>query len=120
MFEFVSEFLTARGLPLSNAFPLELTLEELFTNVLKYGKGGDDEVAVRLGLDGNRIVLSFVEFHVEPFDITKIPEPDLTAPAHQRRAGGMGIHLVKKFADRVTYEHEGGVSVTTITKSVER
>ena len=35
MFAFVSEFLAARGLSSSNAFPLELILEELFTNVLK-------------------------------------------------------------------------------------
>ncbi|HET9251950.1 MAG TPA: ATP-binding protein [Candidatus Eisenbacteria bacterium] len=120
MFAFVSEFLAARGVPTSNAFALELILEELFTNVLKYRKGGDDSVEVRLGLDGDRIVLSFVEFQVEPFDITKIPEPDLTGPAHERRAGGMGIHLVKKLSDRVSYEHKDGVSVTTITKGVER
>jgi anti-sigma regulatory factor (Ser/Thr protein kinase) len=120
MFDFISEFLTARAIPGSNAFPLELILEELFTNVLKYRTGGDDSVAVRLGLDGDRLVLSFVEFHVEPFDITKVPEPDLTAPAHERRAGGMGIHLVKRLADHVSFEHEDGVSVTTITKSVER
>ena len=120
MFEFVSEFLTARNLPVSNAFSLDLILEELFTNVLKYRKGGEDVVLVRLGLDDGRLVLSFMEFHVDPFDITQIPEPDLTAPAHERRAGGMGIHLVKKLSDRVSYTHEDGVSTTTITKSVER
>ena len=120
MFEFVSEFLTARSLPFSNAFPLELILEELFTNVLKYRKGGDDAVLVRIGVEDGRLVLSFVEFNVDPFDITQIPEPDLTVPAHERRAGGMGIHLVKKLADRVSYTHEDGMSVTTITKSVER
>lgn len=120
MHQFVTEFLTARSVPLSNAFPLELILEELFTNVLKYRKGGDDSVAVRLGLEADRLILSFVEFHVDPFDITQIPDPDLTAPAHERRAGGMGIHLIKRLADRVSYEHQDGVSVTTITKGVER
>lgn len=120
MFAFVSEFLAARGLSPSNAFPLELILEELFTNVLKYRKGGEDVVAVRLGLENDRLVLSFVEFQVDPFDITEIPEPDLTAPAHERRPGGMGIHLVKKLSDRVSYEHRDGVGTTTITKSVER
>ena len=120
MFEFVSEFITARGIPPSNAFALELILEELFTNVLKYRKDGHEMVAVRLGLDDNRIVLSFVEFQVDPFDITQIPEPDLTAPAHERRPGGMGIHLVKKLSDHISYEHKDGVGVTTITKGVER
>ena len=120
MFAFVSEFLAARGLSSSNAFPLELILEELFTNVLKYRTGGEDSVAVRLGLENDRLVLSFVEFQVDPFDITEVPEPDLSAPAHERRAGGMGIHLVKKLSDRVSYEHRDGVSTTTITKSVER
>jgi anti-sigma regulatory factor (Ser/Thr protein kinase) len=120
MFDFVSEFLEARGIPSSQAFPFELVLEELFTNVLKYRTGGDDSVVVRMGLDLDRIILSFVEFNVDPFDITKIPEPDLTLPAHERRAGGMGIHLVKKLSDHVSYEYKDGVSVTTITKGVER
>jgi anti-sigma regulatory factor (Ser/Thr protein kinase) len=32
----------------------------------------------------------------------------------------MGIHLIKKLSDRVSYEHRDGVSTTTITKNVER
>lgn len=120
MFEFVSEFLETRDIPSSNAFALQLILDELFTNVLKYRTGGEDTVAVRIGLEGERLVLSFVEFGVEPFDITGIPDPDLSAPIHERRAGGMGIYLVKRMADDVSYEHRDGVSVTTITKKVER
>lgn len=120
MFEFVSEFLATREIPSSNAFVPHLVLDELFTNALKYRTGGDDTVAVRIGLDGENIVLSFVEFGVEPFDITGIPDPDLSGPIEERQAGGMGIFLVKRLADHVTYEHRDGVSTTRITKRVER
>ena len=120
MFQFVSEFLTAEGIPLSNAFELELIVDELFTNVLRYSRGGDDTVAVRIGLEGERLVLSFAEFGVEPFDLTRIPDPDLTVPLHERKAGGMGIFLIKRLADQVSYDHRDGVSTTTITKKVER
>jgi serine/threonine-protein kinase RsbW len=120
MFEFVSEFLATREIPSSNSFVPHLVLDELFTNALKYRKGGDDSVAVRIGLEGETLILSFVEFGVEPFDITAIPDPDLSGPIEERQAGGMGIYLVKSLADHVSYEHRDGVSTTTITKRVER
>ena len=114
---FVAEFLSGQGLAPSNAYDIELILEELFTNVLKYSSG-TDTVAIRLVRQDQTITISLSEFDVEAFDITRAPEPDLSRPLAERRVGGLGIHMVRQLADTIRYEYKDRVSTTTITKKV--
>jgi serine/threonine-protein kinase RsbW/sigma-B regulation protein RsbU (phosphoserine phosphatase) len=115
---FVADFLSRQGLAPSNAYDLDLILEELFTNVLKYSSG-TDEVAVRLTRDDSTITIALSEFGAaKAYDITLAPEPDLTRPLAERRVGGLGIHMVRQLADSIRYEYKDHVSTTTITKKV--
>jgi anti-sigma regulatory factor (Ser/Thr protein kinase) len=115
---FVADFLYRQGLAPSNAYDLDLILEELFTNVLKYSSG-TGEVAVRLTRDDSTITITLSEFGVaKAYDITRAPEPDLTRPLAERPVGGLGIHMVRQLADTIRYEYKDRVSTTTITKKV--
>ena len=115
---FVADFLTHHGLSPSNAYDLDLILEELFTNVLKYGSG-KDEVLVRLTRDDSLITIAVREFDAaKAYDITRAPEPDLTRPIAERKVGGLGIHMVRQLAETIRYEYKDRVSTTTITKKV--
>ena len=113
---FVAEFLSRHGLAPSNAYDIDLILEELFTNVLKYSSGSDT-VAVRLLSEGPTITISLSEFDVaRAYDITRSPDPDLSRPIAERKVGGLGIHMVRQLADTIRYEYKDRVSTTTITK----
>jgi len=115
---FVADFLTHHGLSPSNAYDLDLILEELFTNVLKYGSG-KDEVLVGLTRDDSMITIAVREFDAaKAYDITRAPEPDLTRPIADRKVGGLGIHMVRQLAETIRYEYKDRVSTTTITKKV--
>jgi len=115
---FVADFLTHHGLSPSNAYDLDLILEELFTNVLKYGSG-KDEVLVGLTRDDSLITIAVREFDAaKAYDITRAPEPDLTRPIADRKVGGLGIHMVRQLAETIRYEYKDRVSTTTITKKV--
>ena len=115
---FVADFLTHHGLSPSNAYDLDLILEELFTNVLKYGSG-KDEVLVGLTRDDSMITIAVREFDAaKAYDITRAPEPDLTRPIAERKVGGLGIHMVRQLAETIRYEYKDRVSTTTITKKV--
>jgi len=115
---FVADFLTHHGLSPSNAYDLDLILEELFTNVLKYGSGRD-EVLVGLTRDDSLITIAVREFDAtKAYDITRAPEPDLTRPIAERPVGGLGIHMVRQLAETIRYEYKDRVSTTTITKKV--
>lgn len=113
---FVAEFLSRHGLAPSNAYDIDLILEELFTNVLKYSSGSDT-VAVQLQSEGPTITISLSEFDVaKAYDITRSPDPDLSRPIAERKVGGLGIHMVRQLADTIRYEYKDRVSTTTITK----
>ena len=115
---FVADFLSHNGLSPSNAYDLDLILEELFTNVLKYSSG-TGEVAVGLSRDDSLITIALREFDAaKAYDITRAPEPDLTRPIAERPVGGLGIHMVRQLAETIRYEFKDRVSTTTITKKV--
>ena len=50
------------------------------------------------------------------FDPLLVCKPDITAPLSQRRPGGLGIHIVKKLMDSVSYRYEDGQNILTIEK----
>ena len=51
-----------------------------------------------------------------PYDPTAQPEPDVTLSAEEREIGGLGIFMVKKSMDRVSYAYEDGKNVLTLEK----
>jgi serine/threonine-protein kinase RsbW len=105
------------GLDTEMANRLELAVEEWVVNVCEHaygGRGGTIEVVLRK----ERGQL-FVEITDEgtPFDPLKAPEPNLTAPLDQRQPGGLGLLLIRRMTDGVSYARVGGRNVVTLTVS---
>lgn len=51
------------------------------------------------------------------FDPTAAAEPDITLSADDRAIGGLGIHIVRKFMDLMSYEHRDGKNIVTLVKN---
>ncbi|HET6264345.1 MAG TPA: SpoIIE family protein phosphatase [Usitatibacter sp.] len=83
---------------------LDLVLEELFTNMVKYGKGSHP-VRVSLRKCPGGIEATLTDSGVDPFDVTQGPAVNTAAPLHERQAGGLGLHLVRKMVDSIEYEY---------------
>ena len=66
-------------------------------------------------MTGTRAVIRFLD-DGKPYDPTLQPEPDVTQSAEEREIGGLGIFMVRKMADRVSYEYAQGRNVLTIEK----
>ena len=116
IYAFIREVLAAHRIDPEAAFDLDLIAEELFTNMVKYGRGGRADVAIGLEWDPPVFTLRLTDFEVDRFDPTSAPELDTTRPIQERRAGGLGIHLVRQIADHIEYRHENGDSTIVITK----
>jgi len=111
---YVREFLAQEGLDEDAASDLDLVLEELFTNLVKYGRGarGDVEIALERGAQG--VTAKLREFDAEPFDPTKLPEVDVHRPIAERRPGGLGVHFIRSLTKAFRYEYSDRVGVITV------
>jgi len=119
IFGFVAEFLRAERLDAGHAFDLDLIAEELFTNMVKYG-GGAEPIAMALSREGDTVVLVLRDFDARPYDVTRPRALPADLPLSERRAGGMGLHLVQRIADRLEYHHDGRTGTITVRKRLPR
>lgn len=96
------------------AFDLDLVLEELFMNIVRHGRGtGSVEVELSPAVpEGVRLVLRANE--PVAHDPTVAPELDSSMPIEARRAGGLGVHLVRELSREFRYEWSDGVATTTV------
>jgi serine/threonine-protein kinase RsbW len=85
---------------------VDLAVEELFTNMVKYGVGSDAGVIVGIAAIEGGVEVTLVDRDVEPFDITRAPAVDIHAPIEERRPGGLGLHLIRQMVDSIEYEYK--------------
>jgi anti-sigma regulatory factor (Ser/Thr protein kinase) len=98
--EFAGQGIDERLLP-----TIDLAVEELFTNMVKYSTGTDARVLIGLtGIEGG-VEVTLTDYDVEPFDVTKAPDVDVSLPIEQRKPGGLGLHLIRRLMDSVEYEY---------------
>ena len=106
---FAEAFARDCGLADDERARLLVILEELFTNVVAHGNGGQfaaGSIAVALGCRPGVLTIDFVD-DGPPFDPLVHSEPDLDAPPEQRPVGGLGIAIVRALADRASYRRNG-------------
>lgn len=94
------------GFDAGTSFTLNMAVEELFTNMVKYNGNGADDILIGVDREGDWMKIRLVDFDSEPFDIADTGDVDTSAPLHARKPGGLGIHLVKRFMDEVLYEYK--------------
>jgi serine/threonine-protein kinase RsbW len=113
---FIREFLAGHGVGPEAAFDVDLIAEELFTNMVKYGRGGEPEISIALDWSPPTLTFCIRDFGADRFDPTQAPEVDTSRPIQERRAGGLGIHLVRRMADRLQYAYEDHGNTIRVTK----
>ena len=97
---------------------IELSLEEMFVNIAHYAYPDGDgwaEVHVRVTDKGAEITLVDGGIPYNPLDKE---DPDVTLSVEEREVGGLGIFLVKKTMDDMTYVRRDGRNELTIRKRI--
>jgi anti-sigma regulatory factor (Ser/Thr protein kinase) len=117
--EAVQDFSEQNQLTPDIVFVLDLCMEELVTNVIKYGydQPAQHQIQVNLSLDEGLLLLEIAD-DGKPFDPTRIPEPELDVPLEERQIGGLGIHLVRNYVDSMEYRRERDHNITTLKKRI--
>jgi len=118
--EFVVGRAAAAGLPPGRLPGLELVLEEAVVNVISHGydgRPGTLELACRV--ENGWFVLELAD-EGAPFDPTGAADPDTSLPLEERSAGGLGLLLIRRSCDAVTWRREGGRNILTCRFGRER
>ena len=103
------DFVRQHGVGGEPAYALHLAIEEMATNILKYGY--DDQAAhtIRLRIEMEpAAVVVLLEDDGHEFDPLAAPRPDLSLDVEERVPGGLGINLVREFAEELRYERVAG------------
>ncbi len=99
-----------------------VAMEEVFVNIAHYAyPNGTGSAKISIDIDEKTNVATFVVSDTGvAFDPLKKDDPDITLSAEQREIGGLGIFIIKKTMDSVSYARENGENRLTMTKKLER
>ena len=111
----IETFGAANRLPEAKVYMLNLVLDELVANAVRYGFDGvaEPRIEITLWVSGTLLVMTISD-NGRRFDPTESARPDLSSRLEERAVGGLGLHLVRRFADRVTYQFMEGRNRLTL------
>ena len=100
--EFVSERARLSGMNDDRVFDVQMAVDEACTNTVQHAYDGraDGEIQVCCYVDRDDFVVRIRDFGI-PFDPSKVPEPDISAPLEERAVGGLGWYFIRKLMDQV-------------------
>lgn len=117
---FVDSELEDCGCSPKTMIQIDIAVEELFVNIAHYAYGSDTgpaTIRVERSEDPRAVTITFIDCGM-PYDPLAKPDPDTTLSIEEREIGGLGIFMVKKSMDDMTYEYRDGKNILTIKKNL--
>ena len=114
----MEQFFAQENIDESLRMKVDLSLEELFVNMVTYNTETICEILIEMKPIDNGIEVSLTDHDVNRFDPTASGQVDVDAPLADRTPGGLGLYLVLKMADSINYEYHGRTSKITFTNKV--
>ena len=117
---FIDEQLEEVGCPMLTQTAIDIAVEELFVNIANYAYNqvkGVAVVQVSVHEEPLSVEITFID-NGKQYDPLAKPDPDTTLSVKERKKGGLGIFMVKKSMDSVTYEYKDGKNILTISKNL--
>ena len=115
--EFVHSFLPSDCSP-AIMNKIDLAVEEIFVNIAHYAYQPESgEVSIFASFNDDTLKVVFKDSGKE-FNPIEKEDPDITLGAEERKIGGLGIFLTKKFMDSVDYKYMNGENILTIQKKL--
>jgi len=118
IFAFTERFFAGREAEERHQYAVNLVIEELFSNMVKYNPTSAGPIVLELQHRDGAIRVRISDREAEPFDVTAAKASDPEAPLERREGGGLGLLLVQKYVDSLEYAYRDGVSTITFTRKL--
>ncbi len=116
--DFVNALLEEHDCPAKTQVKIDIAVEELFVNIAHYAyPDGGGWAEVRARVEDGSLSVTRIDGGI-PYDPLAKPDPDVTLSAEDRQIGGLGIYMVKKSMDALSYEYRDGCNRLTLRKSI--
>ena len=109
--DFMDVCLEKAAIPPKQANRLQIAADEVFANIRAYS--GATRIRCVFSWRNSVATLIFTDDGT-PYDPLSTKEPDTSAPAQSRAVGGLGIFLVRRLMDAVTYQYQNGLNTLTL------
>jgi serine/threonine-protein kinase RsbW len=96
---------------------IQLAVDEAFTNIIKhaYKNNAAQTVQISLHYNGDTFWVSLIDTG-RSFSLDEYEKPDIKQRIKQKKRGGVGVYLIQKLMDEVTYRHNGKVNEICMLK----
>jgi serine/threonine-protein kinase RsbW len=107
------------GFQTDSILRINICLDELFTNIVSYGFKDDLDHAIKftLKVDDNSLIINIEDDGI-PFNPLKKIDPDFPANVESAQIGGLGILIIRKLIDSISYERKLGKNKLTMKKII--
>ncbi|MBV5272927.1 MAG: SpoIIE family protein phosphatase, partial [Lamprocystis purpurea] len=111
----LDSFLATAASPPTLPYVPRLVLEELVTNIIKYGYPDDDVHGIHVVFRTGPPATMTIEDDGQPFNpLLDAPAPNLDAVTEERPIGGLGLHMVRTITASLNYRREGRINRLSI------
>ena len=115
----LNQFGEIAGLSEACIHDMNICSDEMFTNIVSYGFEDDLEhiISFTINLDNRELTL-IIEDDGIPFNPLEKKEPETPPDLLDVRIGGLGIHIVRKLMNAISYKRESNKNKFTMTKFI--
>lgn len=108
--DFVVEVAMEAGLGDDGVFQIQLSVEEIFTNIVEHGYkfAGDDKwIDITCTISSEMLVIAMMD-EAPLFNPLDMDDPDPEKDLWERDDGGWGVFFVRQYMDAVRYQPQDG------------
>jgi anti-sigma regulatory factor (Ser/Thr protein kinase) len=118
--EFVGEIARQGGFSDKEIYSIQLAADEASSNVIEHAYAGVGHGKIEIDCSISEAELKIImRDHGKSFDPSTVPEPNIKADLSERKIGGLGMYLMRKLMDEVSYESSADTgNVLTMIKRI--
>jgi anti-sigma regulatory factor (Ser/Thr protein kinase) len=103
---FTEDALAGSSLDEAARHTVHFAIEEIFSNMVKYAATGAPRITIEIDPVDGAATVTLIDSDVDFFDPTTAPDADASLPIAEREPGGLGLHLLRRLVESLSYDYD--------------